>query len=86
MQESVKFKSIVDIVLTDENGNIKHQETVENMIVATGLAHVATFAAGTGTGALTEAGIFNASSAGTMLNRVVFATVNKGASDTLIVT
>lgn len=43
----------------------------------------ATFAAGTGTGAITEAGVFNASSAGTMLDRVVFPVVNKGADDTL---
>lgn len=47
---------------------------------------VATFAAGTGTGAITEAGVFNASSAGTMLDRVVFPVINKGADDTLTVT
>lgn len=46
----------------------------------------ATFAAGTGTAALTEAGIFNAASAGTMLDRVTFAVINKGAGDTLTVT
>jgi hypothetical protein len=46
----------------------------------------ATFGAGTGTGAVTEAGIFNASSAGTMLCRVVFAVVNKGANDTMAIT
>jgi len=45
-----------------------------------------TFAAGTATAALTEAAVFNASSSGTMLNRVVFSTINKGASDTLTVT
>lgn len=43
----------------------------------------ASWAAGDGTGALTEAGIFNASIAGTMLNRVVFSVINKGADDTL---
>lgn len=41
------------------------------------------FAAGEATGALTEAGIFNASSSGTMLNRVTFSVINKGADDTL---
>jgi hypothetical protein len=45
-----------------------------------------TFAAGTGTGSITEAGIFNASSAGTMLCRVVFGVVTKGASDTMAIT
>lgn len=46
----------------------------------------ATFPAGTGTGAITEAGIFNASSSGTMLSRVTFSVVNKGASDTMSIT
>lgn len=47
-----------------------------------------TFAAGTGTGAITEAGVFNSTTAGsgTMLDRVVFAVINKGAADTLQVT
>lgn len=45
----------------------------------------ATFGPGIGTGALTEAGIFNASSAGVMLCRTVFAVVNKDTSDTLTI-
>ena len=43
----------------------------------------ATFNPGEATGAITEAGVFNAASAGTMLDRVVFAVINKGADDTL---
>ena len=50
------------------------------------VAYVATFPAGTGTDALTEAGIFNASSAGTMLCRTVFSVINKGASDSMTIT
>lgn len=50
------------------------------------LTYVGTWAAGDGTGAITEAGIFNAASAGTMLARVVFSVVNKGALDTLVIT
>lgn len=46
----------------------------------------ATFPAGTGTGAITEAGIFNASSAGTMLCRTTFPVVNKAAGDSIAVT
>lgn len=46
----------------------------------------ATFAAGVATGAITEAGVFNAASAGTMLDRVLFSVINKGADDTLTVT
>jgi hypothetical protein len=48
--------------------------------------YVATLAAGIGTGALVEAGIFNAASAGTMISRVVFPVVNKGAADTMTIT
>lgn len=128
------------IVLRDEQGNVKDTREVDNLVVNTGLAYiasrmkdatatamshmgvgtgttaaaaanttletelgtrdaldsttvssnqivyVATFAAGNATGAITEAGIFNASTAGTMLCRTVFAAVNKGASDTLQIT
>lgn len=47
---------------------------------------VATFGPGVGTGALTEAGIFNASSGGAMLCRTVFSVVNKGAADSMTIT
>ena len=50
------------------------------------VTYVATFAAGTGTGAVTEAALLNASSSGTMLCRTVFSVVNKGASDSMTIT
>lgn len=50
------------------------------------VVYVASFEAGDATGAVTEAGIFNASTAGDMLCRTVFAVVNKGANDSLTVT
>ena len=50
------------------------------------LVYVTTFNPGEATGAVTEAGIFNASTSGVMLCRTVFAVVNKGASDTLQIT
>jgi len=50
------------------------------------ITYVSSFEAGEGTGAVTEAGIFNASSSGTMLCRTVFAVVNKQADDTMSVT
>jgi hypothetical protein len=50
------------------------------------VAFVATFGAGVGTGAVTEAGLFNASTAGTMLCRTVFGVVNKDAADTMSIT
>lgn len=50
------------------------------------VTYTASFPAGTATGAVVEAGIFNASSGGTMLCRTVFAVVNKGADDAMSVT
>jgi|TARA_B100001094_G_scaffold321698_1_gene369820 hypothetical protein len=56
--------------------------TVNNNAVS----YVASFAAGTGTGAITEAGVLNAASSGTLLCRTVFSVVNKGASDSMTIT
>lgn len=50
------------------------------------IVYTATFPAGTGTGALTEAAVLNASSSGTMLCRTVFSAVNKGADDSVTIT
>lgn len=50
------------------------------------VTYTATFPAGTGTGAVTEAGTFDDGSAGTMLCRTVFAVVNKGADDAMAIT
>ena len=55
-------------------------------VTANEIVYVDTFAAGTGTGAITEAAILNASSGGTMLCRTVFSVVNKGASDSMTIT
>ena len=56
--------------------------TVSNNVVT----YTATIPAGTGTGALVEAGLFNNSTGGTMLARTTFAVVNKGASDSIAIT
>jgi len=50
------------------------------------VVYVSSFEAGDATGAVTEAGIFNASSSGDMLCRTVFAVVNKAADDAMSVT
>jgi hypothetical protein len=139
--DAIKMTGNLKLVLTDENGNIKQEEEVKNLVVTVGksfiasrmkdatatamthmevgtgttaaavgdttlqtavassrvtltsttvttnsVAYVASFPAGTGTGALTEAGLFNASSAGTLLCRTVFSVINKGAADTLGIT
>ena len=53
--------------------------------VANVITYVATFPAGAHTAAITEAGIFNDPTTGTMLARTVFATVNKGAADVMTI-
>lgn len=143
VEELVKATGALDIVIRDENGNIKEERHVPNLVVTVGKAwiagrlkdtatghtiptqmthmavgsgtgtpadadtalgtelgrvalatsggtvssatvtYAATFPAGTGTGAVTEAGIFNASSSGVMVCRTKFDVVNKGASDSL---
>lgn len=50
------------------------------------VTYTATFPAGTGTGAITEAGVFNAGSLGTMLCRTTFPVVNKAAGDSIAIT
>lgn len=47
------------------------------------VTYVGDWAAADGTGAITEAGILNAASTGTLLARVVFSAINKAAADTL---
>lgn len=52
------------------------------------IEYVATFGANTpsSASAVVEAGLFNASSAGTLLCRTVFSVVNKGTSDSMTIT
>ena len=72
-----------DTALGSEVGRVSlASATATNNVVT----YTATFPAGTGTGAIVEAGILNAASAGTMLCRTVFAVVNKGADDAMSVT
>jgi hypothetical protein len=141
IQDDLKLKGRLDIVVTSEDGVVKQEESVENLVVTTGknfvasrmagtsssvmshmaigtdstaasagdtslgsesarvaltsttvnnndVVYVATFPAGTpsSAAAVTEAGIFNASSGGTMLCHTVFSVINKGTSDSLSVT
>lgn len=48
--------------------------------------YIATYGAGIATGSITEAGIFNAASAGTMLCRTTFGVVTKAADDIMVIT
>lgn len=72
-----------DTALGSELGRVAITSGTATDAVAT---YVATFPAGTGTGAVVEAGLFNASSSGTMLCRTVFSVVNKGANDAMTIT
>ena len=55
-------------------------------VTGTTITYIARIGAGSGTGAITEAGLFNASRAGDMLCRTVFAVINKGSSDSMTIT
>ena len=72
-----------DTALGSELGRVALTSTT---VSANTVTYVASFGAGTGTGAVTEAGILNASSAGTLLCRTVFPVVNKQAGDSMTIT
>lgn len=139
MNDGLKLRGDVALVLRDKDGNVKDERNIKNLIVDSGLnficdrmkndetamthmalgsgstaaaagdtslgsqlgsrealdsdtvssntiTYTSSFEAGDATGSVTEAGIFNAASGGTMLCRTVFAVVNKGADDSLSVT
>ena len=72
-----------DTALGTESGRVALTSTTVSDNVIT---YVATFPAGTATATLVEAGVFNASSSGTLLWRTVFAAVNKASSDAMTIT
>jgi hypothetical protein len=72
---------------TDLGSLLGSRETIDSTVVtANTIQYSCTFEAGDGTGAVTEAGIFNAASAGTMLCRTTFSVVNKDVDDTMTIT
>jgi hypothetical protein len=76
--------AVTQTALVSENGRANLTSTTVSANVIT---YVATFGPGVGTGAVTEAGIFNSQTAnsGTMLNRTTFSVINKGSSDTITI-
>lgn len=74
--------SVSDTTLASELARVAYTSATDSDNTIT---YSALFGAGVGTGALTEAGIFNDSSAGTMLSRTTFAEVNKLAGDTVTI-
>jgi len=81
--ESSTAADVGDTTLGTEVGRVALASATSSGAVVT---YTATFGAGTGTGAITEAGILNNSSGGTLLCRSVFSVVNKGASDGMTIT
>jgi hypothetical protein len=75
--------AVGDTALGSELGRVALASDTSSGAIVT---YTASFPAGTATGANVEAGIFDASSSGTMLCRTVFAVVNKGADDAMAVT
>ena len=72
-----------DTALGSELGRVTLATSSASGAVVT---YTASFPAGTGTGAVTEAGVLNAGTGGTLLCRTVFAVVNKGADDAMSIT
>lgn len=72
-----------DSALGGELGRVALTSSTAAAAVTT---YVASFPAGTGTGAVVEAGIFNAASSGTLLCRTTFSVVNKGVDDAMSIT
>jgi hypothetical protein len=69
-------------LITENDRNALTSTTVTDNAVA----YVATWAAGDATAAITEAGIFDASTGGDMLARTKFDVVNKGSADSMTIT
>ena len=80
--------AVTDTTLGTEIGTRQTVTATNTTVTVTNdtAQYVATFGAGVGTGAITEAGVFNASTAGTMLCRTVFSVINKGANDSMTIT
>jgi hypothetical protein len=74
---------IANITLGTEVGRV---ELASSSSTNNQVTYTATFPAGTGTGAITEAGILNAASNGTMLCRTTFPVVTKEAGDSIAIT
>jgi hypothetical protein len=72
-----------DTALESQLGRVSLTSTTVSTNTVT---YVASFGAGTGTGAVTEAGILNDATTGTLLCRTVFPVVNKQAGDSMTIT
>lgn len=72
-----------DTTMTNETARVALDSTTRT---TNSVAYVATFPAGTGTGTVEEAGVFDAASVGNMLCHFLTTTFTKGAGDALELT
>lgn len=79
----VTAANVADTTLDTE---IDRNALTSNTATTNVLTVVGDWAAGDGTGAITEAGVLSASSGGTLFVRAVFSAINKAALDTLRIT
>lgn len=74
---SIATQTALGAELTRKSALYTHTQGTKELTLTT------TFAAGEATGAIQEAGIINSATGGTLLDRVTFAVINKGAEDEL---
>lgn len=74
--------SVANTALVAQNARVALSSTTRANSTVT---YSATFAAGTGTGAIVEAGILNAATGGVLLCRTTFPVINKEADDILTI-
>lgn len=65
---------------------VARQPLQSTSVIGSAATLVGYFAPGIATGTITEAGIFNANSSGTMLSHIVFGAVSKTPTDSLTIT
>lgn len=83
---SSQTPALGDTGLISQLGSRVALTTAGGTVSGATVTYVASFGAGAATGAVVEAGIFSASTAGTMLCRTTFPVINKGSGDSLVVT
>lgn len=78
--------NVADTALQSETAGSRTATTNNGAVSGQSIVFTCTFNPGVATGSITEAGILNAASGGTLLAHVVFGTITKNAADTLTIT
>jgi hypothetical protein len=75
--------TVTQTALGNELGRVAFDSVAR---VTNTISYIATFPAGTATGNVSEAGIFNSTSGGNMLCRTSFTPLTKASGDTIVIT